>query len=354
MKKLRLTVTILVAAVMLPLLARTGQTTTTQKPSSPNRLKVGLVLGGGGAKGAAEVGILKYLEQSGIHVDYIAGTSIGSIVGGLWACGYKASQLDSMFRSQEWLDLLSDRNAVHSKKIFSMENGTPYIFGFPIGKQPAMEKANTGIGAIRGDNIVTLLDSMVACAPKRNHLMSNGLPLSADICDSLSFDELPTPFRCVAVDIKGYREVVLSSGSLPVAMRASMAIPGVFKTVNYEGMTLVDGGMLNNLPVDVVREMGADIVIAIDLTQNKPEDRTFSLRDMLGVGGLLDWAISRPDITKYNANRKDCDLYINPDLGDFEALSFSAEKIKKMIVIGEEIGKKYLPEMRKLRKRVEK
>lgn len=342
---------------MLAIATTLTATVTPAYSQSPNQLKVGLVLGGGGAKGAAEVGVLKYLEKSGIHVDYIAGTSIGSIVGGLWACGYRAEQLDTLFRSQKWLNLLSDRCGVHGNKVISMENGTIYVMGFPIGRQPAMEKAETGIGAIRGDNIVTLLDSMVACAPLGGHVMSNGMPLSADICDSVSFDDLPIPFRCVATNINGVQEVVLSSGSLPVAMRSSMAIPGIFKSVRIGDMNLVDGGMLNNLPVDVVREMGADIVIAIDLTQNKHEDRSFTLSDLFGnleLGGLLDWVISRPDIQKYNVNRKNADLYINPDLGDFEALSFSAKKIAEMISIGERVGKEYLPEMQKLKELAEK
>ena len=131
-------------------------------------------------------------------------------------------------------------------------------------------------------------------------------------------------------------------------MRASMAIPGAFKPVKWDNKLLVDGGMLNNLPVDVAKEMGADIIIAIDLSQNKHEDRTFSLKESLGIGGVLDWLISRPDWKKHNENRRMADYYINPYLRNYDAASFSHDDIKEMILIGEKAGKAAFEDLKQL------
>ena len=307
------------------------------KGKPTQRLRVGLVLGGGGAKGAATVGVLKTIEKSGIPIDYIAGTSIGSIVGGMWACGMRSEQLEELFQSQEWGSLLTDRNDAYKNKIWKKEDGVVYVFGFPVAGKGKKEKKNgrKTIGLVRGEKIVHLLDS----------LSGNR--------DSMSFDKLPIPFKCVATDIVSEHEVVLDHGNLVTAMRASMAIPGLFKPVELDSMVLVDGGMCNNLPVDVVRAMGADVVIAVDLTQNKHEDREEKdIWEKLHLHGLAEWILSRPDISKYNANRANADIYINPQLEGFDALSFQPDKIEKMIAIGEQTGKKYRKALRRLKKRV--
>lgn len=303
------------------------------------RLKVGLVLGGGGAKGAAEVGVLKYIEQVGIPIDYIAGTSIGSIIGGLYACGYRSAQLDSMFRSQEWVTLLSDRDEAFKSDLLKKVDGVTYVFGFPVGRKGS-KLADASFGAIRGDNIIELLDSMTG------------------LRDSISFDKLSIPFRCVATDYKNDREVVLSRGHLARAMRASMAIPGAFKAIDIDGVELLDGGMKNNLPVDVVRSMGADVVIAIDLTQNKHEGEKQKkmpqwVKDTKGdVAYVAKWAYYRPDLTKYAENRNNADVYINPDLKGFSAASFKPEDISKMIEQGQTAGSKALQSLTQLKERV--
>ena len=249
------------------------------------RLKVGLVLGGGGAKGAAEVGVLKVIEEVGLPIDYIAGTSIGSIVGGLYALGYRSAELVSRKNSK---------------------------------------KEDPNFGAIRGDHIVELFDSITG------------------LKDSVDFSTFPIPFRCVAVDMKNQQEVVLSSGYLSKCMRASMAIPGAFKPVEINGRTLVDGGMLNNL----------DVVVAIDLTQNKHETRDFSLKEITGIGGILDWAVSRPDWKKYNENVKMVDVHINPNLAGYGATSFGKKSIDEMIKIGEQVGRKNRARLEALKKKV--
>ncbi|MCR5043369.1 MAG: patatin-like phospholipase family protein [Bacteroidaceae bacterium] len=247
------------------------------------RPKVALVLGGGGAKGASAVGVLKYVEKSGVPIDMVVGTSIGSIVGGLYAMGQTSEQLDSLFRTRAWADLFT--------------------------------------GSLMGDSIVRTLRDLTG--------------------REMVFDSLKIPFRCVAVDLNGIREVVLKEGNLAQAMRASMAIPVVFKPVKMGNMRLVDGGVLNNLPVDVAREMGADYVIAVDLTVNKHENDTSSLLSLL-----------RPDLKKYQRNCQDADIYINPKLKGYGAEDFMPAKIAEMIALGEKAGKASLKQLKKLKKRL--
>ena len=284
MRKIRIVFLLLLIAVVVP---------------SQARLKVGLVLGGGGAKGAAEVGALRVIEETGIPIDYIAGTSIGSIIGGLYACGYRSADLDSLFRNEKWMKLFGD-------------------------------------DILKGKEIEGLFRQFV------------------NVPDRIDFDRLPIPYRAVAVDIKGDSVVVLSNGSLTRAMRASMSIPGAFKPVRIDGKVLVDGGMKNNLPVDVVKAMGADVVIAIDLTQNKRKERKYSLKVKTGIGGVLDYLISRPDIKIYKQNVSEADVYINPQLKGYSATSFNGDKISEMIAIGEAAGKARLKTLKKLRKLIYK
>lgn len=312
------------------------------------RLKVALVLGGGGAKGAAHTGVLKYIEKADIPIDYIVGTSIGSIVGGLYSVGYRSEQLDSMFQSQQWLDLLTDRSNQHRSKIVARTDSTTYVLGIPIHTKGRRLHLDHNFGAVRGDSIVSTLHDMTHQP------------------DSISFDALPIPYRCVTVDLNTMQEVVLSEGNLPLSMRASMAIPLVFSPVQMGKYTLVDGGVLNNLPVDVARDMGADVVIAVDLTQNHHDsddsDDSY-LSTLLSPLSLIlkgkaariaNWLASRPDITKYRKNSTSADLYINPDLHGYGASSFSPTSINQMIKRGEEAGKKSLKSLKRLRKKIYK
>ena len=291
------------------------------------RPRIGLALGGGGAKGAAEVGVLKVLEEAGIQVDCIAGTSVGAIVGGLYAAGYSAKELETMFQTQEWLSLLTDRKASLSNEPFETVDGVTYIFGFPV-----LDRNSSIFGVMRGGRIEEVLDSM----------------LSARGC--AEFEGLRVPFRCVTADIRTAREVVLKEGPVCRAMRASMAIPGIFKPVRLGDRLLVDGGMLNNLPVDVCRKMGADIVIAIDLQQSEQKPRRQTdlsilsmVADYLGVSGILEWITNRPDIEKYNVNRREADIYIHPLLPDADASSFGNKNAARMIQAGIDAARQQLP-----------
>ena len=291
-----------------------------QNEGGKTRPKVGLVLGGGGAKGAAAIGILKELEREKIPVDYIAGTSIGAIIGGLYAQGYRADDLEKLFRSQNWLALLADRDTTLVGKVYKEEDGVIYVFGFPV-RRKADADNNTGFWMLHGDHVYNFLDSLVSRSPVQRGTVKQAIP-----------------FSCVAFDIRRQQEIVLDTGSLARNMRASMAIPGAFKPVQIDTLMLVDGGMGNNLPVDVVRKMGADIVIAIDLQQRKRDDYRSPFGFLKGLGGILDWLAERPDIKKYNVNRTKADLYINPDLGSYGVTDFNAKAIKDILKIGEDIG----------------
>ena len=291
-----------------------------QNEGGKTRPKVGLVLGGGGAKGAAAIGILKELEREKIPVDYIAGTSIGAIIGGLYAQGYRADDLEKLFRSQNWLALLADRDTTLVGKVYKEEDGVIYVFGFPV-RRKADADNNTGFWMLHGDHVYNFLDSLVSRSPVQRGTVKQAIP-----------------FSCVAFDIRRQQEIVLDTGSLARNMRASMAIPGAFKPVQIDTLMLVDGGMGNNLPVDVVRKMGADIVIAIDLQQRKRDDYRSPFGFLKGLGGILDWLAERPDIKKYNVNRTKADLYINPDLGSYGVTDFNAKAIKAILKIGEDTG----------------
>ena len=291
-----------------------------QNEGGKTRPKVGLVLGGGGAKGAAAIGILKELEREKIPVDYIAGTSIGAIIGGLYAQGYRADDLEKLFRSQNWLALLADRDTTLVGKVYKEEDGVIYVFGFPV-RRKADADNNTGFWMLHGDHVYNFLDSLVSRSPVQRGTVKQAIP-----------------FSCVDFDIRRQQEIVLDTGSMARHMRASMATSGAFKPVPIDTLMLVDGGMGNNLPVDVVRKMGADIVIAVDLQQRKHDDYRSPFSFLKGLGGILDWLAERPDIKKYNVNRTKADLYINPDLGSYGVTDFNAKAIKAILKIGEDTG----------------
>ncbi len=294
-----------------------------QKKTRKPRPRVGLVLGGGGAKGAAAIGVLKEIERAHIPVDYIAGTSIGAIIGGLYAQGYRAADLEKLFRSQNWLALLADRDTTLMGKVFKEEEGVCYLFGFPVRRKAGTERRK-GFGMLHGDHIYHFLDSLVSHSPVRRGTVRR-----------------PIPFSCVAFDVRRRKEIVLDKGPLARNIRASMAIPGAYKPVKIDTLILVDGGMINNLPVDIVRKMGADIVIAVDLQQRKHDDYRSPFAFLKGLGGVIDWLAERPDIRMYNINRTKADLYINPDLGSYGVKDFRPKAIAAMLRIGEKTGIMY-------------
>ena len=289
--------------------------------SGARRPKVALVLGGGGAKGAAEVGALKVIEQVGVPIDYIVGTSIGSIIGGLYSIGYRADDLDSLFVNQNWLKLFNDGRVHGQGRLHEVR----------------------GPGLMKGRGVIQFLDTLISRRPQAKVLP--GYP------DSIDFNHLPIPYRAVACDINTGNTAVLASGNLSMSMRASMAIPGAFKPVRRDSLLMLDGGLVNNLPVDVARAMGADYVIAIDLTQNKhPDFKPKTIRKSMPK--VTKWLRSRPDFVNYNRNRAQADVYINPTLKGYNVMSFKPKAIRAMIGLGEQAAKEKTSALKALKKKL--
>lgn len=291
------------------------------------RKKVGIVLSGGGAKGVAHIGVLKVLEEAGIPIDYISGTSMGAIVGALYSVGYNAHMLDSLVRLQDWAFLLSDRVLRDNLPFSEKEYNEKYLISIPFNEG---NRIKMPAGFIGGQNIYNLFSE-----------------LTIGFHDSLDFMDLPIPFACVAANIVNGKGVVMNSGKLPLAMRASMAIPGVFSPVVQDSMVLVDGGISNNFPVDVAIDMGAEITIGVDLSTGLKDKK--GLNSIMGIVDQLTAFMGMPEYTK---NRALVDLYMNPDLKGYTAASFTSEDIDTMILRGERIARAHWDEIIKLKEKI--
>lgn len=294
--------------------------------ASQERKKVGLVLSGGGAKGVAHIPVLKILEEEGIPVDYIAGTSMGAIIGGFYAIGYTPEQLDSLMMNQDWSFLLSDRTRRKMKTFEEKEQDSKYVITLPFHNSPK-EVIPTGI--IRGQNLENIFTAMTI----GKH-------------DSVPFNDFPIPFACVAVDLIKGEEVVFHSGRLVQCMRASMAIPGAFTPVMLDSMVLVDGGLVNNYPVDVARSMGADIIIGVDV-QN--EDEEVKINTVADIVGRMANMLSRD---RYAENLKETDLHIKVDVEGYTAASFNLPALDTLMRRGKEAGESKRSELRALKRKI--
>lgn len=280
-------------------------------PAQQGRKKVAVVLSGGGAKGFAHIGALKVIERAGLPVDYIVGTSMGSIVGGLYAIGYDAATLDSLVRQQDWKYMLSDDVDKHVLSLRERRDNDTYLLSKPVLKTTEAEPASGGL--VSGHNLANLFSR-----------------LTVGYHDSIDFDNLPIPYACVATNIVDYSEVVMHSGWLSQAMRASMAIPGFFTPVRIDSMVLVDGGLKNNYPVDVARQMGADVVIGVTVQSPlKSVDKLKTGADILMR--LVDFNVKN----KYDDNVEGTDVPITVDVKGYSSTSFTPKAIDTLITRGE-------------------
>ena len=314
---------LLIAAVLM-----TGTASAQTDSTIVQRKKVGVVLSGGGAKGMAHIGVLKVLEKAGIPVDIVTGTSIGSIVGGLYSIGYNSHSLDSMVRAQDWTYVITDKEDLRKQSLLDRKKANTYLFstGLTIGKH----SVNAG-GLIKGKNLAELFQK-----------------LFVGYTDSLDFtNDLKIPFACVATNIMDNSEVVFHSGRLPQAIRASMSIPAAFSPVRIGDMVLVDGGLKNNFPVDVAREMGADIVIGVTLN-GKPK----TAEDITGTMKIVGQIIDVNCVNKYAENKALSDLWMNVDPHGYSTASFTAEAIDSLIRYGEEEAMRHWDEIIALKKRI--
>jgi NTE family protein len=277
-----------------------------------DRPKIGLVLGGGGARGAAHIGVIRLLEEMHIPVDYVAGTSMGSLVGGFYATGMTAQQLEQTVRAIDFTTLFKDSTARKDEPYLRKLDDNLGLFGPKLGIGPKSQLL--GLGAISGQKISFLFER-----------------LTSERVQDTDFDDLPIPYRAVATDIIDGEAVVLGQGDLAVAMRASMSVPGAFDPVALGQHLLVDGGISDNVPIDVVRRMGADIVIAVDVgTPLEPRDNLTSLVSITAqLSGLLVVRNAAAQI----ATLKGRDVLISPQLGS-EITSSSFDDVDKAIPIG--------------------
>ncbi|SDS59841.1 patatin-like phospholipase family protein [Pseudomonas granadensis] len=280
--------------------------------SEAPRPKIGLVLSGGAARGLAHIGVLKALEEQGIKIDAIAGTSMGAVVGGLYASGYKVDELEKLALSIDWQAALSDappredvpfrrkqddRDFLVKQKLSFRDDGS---LGLPL-------------GVIQGQNLALLLESLLA-----------------HTSDTRDFDKLPIPFRAVATDIANGEKVVFRKGHLPQVIRASMSIPAVFAPVELDGRLLVDGGMTDNIPLDVARQMGVDVAIVVDIgTPLRNRKQLATVVDVLNQSITL---MTRSNSEEQLAALKATDVLIQPALAAYGVTDFG--KTQEMIDAG--------------------
>jgi len=277
-----------------------------------NRPRIGLVLGGGGARGYAHLGVLRKLEEMHVPFDYIAGTSMGSIVGGFLATGMNTEELTGVVRSADWDDLFSDKTQREDLPFRRKADDDLGLYGpkLGIGKDSNLLPK----GVVSGQKITFMFESIVS--------------QRVNVDD---FNDLPIPYRAIATDIITGDMVVLDRGALSSAMRASMAVPGVFDPVHHKDKLLVDGGLVRNLPVDVARDMGADVVIAVDVgTKLAGKDELNSVLAIVSqMTGLLTVSNTNRQIESIGEN----DVLIAPDIGD-KISSADFDKLDEAIPLG--------------------
>ena len=314
-----------------------------------HRPTVALVLAGGGAKGAAHVGVISYLESIGMPVDLVLGTSMGGLVGGIYSLGYDAPHLDSLIRSIDWDMALSDKVPRKYLSYSTIKYKEKYVLSFPFyydKKEFMRQKSDELQYPHRSDEIHFGADGDDASGLVRSNLMGS-LPsgmvygqnvnnlfssLSVGYQDDIDFyTELPIPFICVATDLVKGTAKIWTQGKLNTALRSTMSIPGLFTPVKTEGMVLVDGGMRNNYPTDLAKKCGADIVIGVNLSGGY---KTYS--EINNLGDILDTGIDMMGRASFENNIDIPDVTIKPDLHEYSMMSFDSKSIDVIIGRGYE------------------
>lgn len=299
------------------------------------RPKIGLVLSGGGAKGAAHIGVLKYLEEAEIPIDYIAGTSMGSIVGGMYALGYSSQEILDIISAVDWNRLISNnvdrRRTSYASKTESRTQLIKIPFSLSTDKQELQNRSfknSLPTGIVSGDNLINLFNS-----------------LSVGYSDPIDFDQLPIPFRCVTTNVVNGKADVLAKGIFSKSLRASMAIPILFDPVKIDSTLYADGGLLNNFPAEQCRAMGADYVIGVSMSpglENNPD----SLSSLFKQVKQLKEIITDKEFVNYH---KKCDIFISPDLKGVGMLSFNAESVARITESGYEAAARHEAEFKALK-----
>lgn len=284
------------------------------------RPKVGLVLSGGGAKGLAHIGVLKVLEEQGVKIDYIGGTSMGAIIGGLYASGYTASQLDSIFKAVDADALLQDYIPRNSKSFYEKRNDEIYALQLPFDDF----KIGSPVSLSKGMYNYNLLNKLLAHVRYEN-----------------DFSKLPIPFLCIATDVVSGEAVVLEKGNLPQSILASGAFPSLYTPVEINNRLLIDGGVVNNYPIQELRDKGIDIIIGVDVQDGK--------KDRKDIKGALDILMQIANYGMYDGmeeKKKQTDIYIKPDISTFSVVTF--DKGNEIILKGIEAAKEKISQLQKI------
>jgi len=284
------------------------------------RPKIGLVLSGGGAKGLAHIGALKVIEEAGVGIDYIGGTSMGAIIGALYASGYSAAELDSIFRSTNFNELIQDNLPRDAKTFYEKEDSERYALTLPFNNfKVSFPSAISG-----GQNIY---NEMVR--------------LLYHVKDVNEFEKLPIPFFCIATDVETGQEVMLNKGYLPEAILASGTFPSLFEPGEIDGRILIDGGVVNNYPIAEVKAMGADIIIGIDV------QHALSNREALGSATEILLQINNYRTVRAMVEKsKETDIYIQPDIKAFSVIDF--DQSNQIIANGELAARVHLEQLKQL------
>ncbi|HBS54072.1 MAG TPA: patatin [Flavobacterium sp.] len=272
------------------------------------RPKIGLVLSGGGAKGFAHIGVLKVIEEAGIKIDYIGGTSMGAVVGGLYASGYNATQIDSIFHKVNFDELLNDYIPRSAKSFYEKRNDELYAITLPF--------SNFKVG----------IPQALSKGLYNFNLLSR---LTKHVRQVKDFNQLPTPFLCIGTNIETGQQVVLNKGNLAQAMLASAAFPTLFTPIEIDGQLLIDGGVANNFPVDEVKNLGADVIIGVDV-----QDGLWDKNQLKNATKILVQITNLHSIEQMKNKIKGTDIYITPDIKNFGVLSF--DRGREIIQRGEE------------------
>ncbi len=294
-------------------------------PAANARPKVGLVLGGGGAAGVAHVGVLKVLEENNIPIDMIAGNSMGAIVGGLYASGMSADELEKTVNTLEWPDLFEDSQPRKEQRFHQKEANSGFFSSFELGLKDGKLKSPSGL--VTGQKLMFELRSLFTPV---NHIQN--------------FDQLPIPFRAVATDIETGKAIVLKKGNLAQSVRASMAIPGIFSPVKIDGRLLVDGFVSNNVPVDIGRQMGADILIVVNIPTFLEKQAELDSAVSVGLQAmrLMMLKTTQPQLEKMQPQ----DILIEPGIKDIGNLDF--DRVGETIPLGERAAREQLDRLKRL------
>ncbi|MEO9570629.1 MAG: patatin-like phospholipase family protein [Polaribacter sp.] len=281
--------------------------------SQEKQPKIGLVLSGGGAKGFAHIGVLKEIDKAGLQIDYIGGTSMGAIVGGLYALGYSGTQIEHIVIETDFISLLQDKLPRNSETFFEKEFGEKTVITLPV------KKGSVGLprAVSKGQNVFNFLLELLASAEGKT-----------------DFSKLPIPFFCIATDVETGGAVLLEKGSMPLALRASGSFPTLLNPISLNNKLLVDGGLANNFPVSIMKSKGVDIVIGVDV-----EGKLIKKDKLSSVIAIMNQVVSYQMYNKSKKEKEQLDVYIHPEIYDYSVVDF--DKKNEILEKGINEGKKF-------------